>query len=177
VVELVAAPTTALASADLAELRALLDVAFAGAFDDDDWEHTVGGVHLVVREADVVIAHAAVVPRRLVAGTRELSTGYVEGVATRPDVRRRGHASRVLRAAASVVEGSYELGALSASVPALYVRLGWEPWRGPTYVSAPGGRIRTADDDDGVMVLRTVHTTDLDLTADLTCDWRPGDVW
>ena len=100
-VELVAAPTTALASADLAELRALLDVAFAGAFDDDDWEHTVGGVHLVVREADVVIAHAAVVPRRLVAGTRELSTGYVEGVATRPDVRRRGHASRVLRAAAA----------------------------------------------------------------------------
>jgi aminoglycoside 2'-N-acetyltransferase I len=83
----------------------------------------------------------------------------------------------VLRAAASVIAEGYELGALSATVPDLYARLGWERWRGPTYVGVPGGRLRTAEDDDGVMVLRTAHTPDLDVTADLTCDWRRGDVW
>jgi hypothetical protein len=67
-------------------------------------------------------------------------------------------------------------GALSADVPAL-CRLGWESWRGPTYVNAAAGRLRTADEDDGVVVLRTDRTGEIDLTIDLTCDWRSGHVW
>jgi aminoglycoside 2'-N-acetyltransferase I len=169
--------TDALADTELAEIRELLEAAFAGTFDETDWQHTVGGVHLLARREGALLAHAAVVPRRLVAGARPLSVGYVEGVATRPDVRRRGQASRVMRAAGQVIRDGHELGALSADVPELYSRLGWEPWRGRTYVDAPAGRVRTAEDDDGVMVLRTPRTADLDVTSDLICDWRPGDVW
>jgi aminoglycoside 2'-N-acetyltransferase I len=55
--------------------------------------------------------------------------------------------------------------------------LGWERWRGPTYVDTPWGRVRTADEDDGILVLRTEDTSALDPTVSLTCDWRQGDVW
>jgi aminoglycoside 2'-N-acetyltransferase I len=158
-------------------LRSLLDAAFDGRFTDEDWSHTVGGVHVLVRRGDLIVAHAAVVPRTLVAGQRSFSTGYVEGVATRADSRHRGHATEVMRAAGDVITRSYDLGALSTGVPELYTPLGWESWQGPTYVNSPTGRRRTKDEDDGVMVLRTGHTRTLDLTAELTCDWRTGDVW
>jgi aminoglycoside 2'-N-acetyltransferase I len=174
---MIVAPTQELSSGTLAEIRRVLELAFAGEFDSTDWEHTVGGVHVVACDDGLVVAHAAVVPRRLVAGERRLEAGYVEGVATRPDVRGRGHASRVMEAAGETIRTGYQLGALSTGVPALYTRLGWELWRGPTFVDAPEGRLRTPEDDGGVMVLRTPRTGELDLTADITCDWRSGDVW
>jgi aminoglycoside 2'-N-acetyltransferase I len=123
------------------------------------------------------VAHAAVVQRTLVAGDRPLSVGYVEGVATRRDSRHRGHATRAMRTVGSIIARDYDLGTLSTGVAELYTPLGWEPWRGPTYVQTPDGRMRTADEDDAVMVLRTNQTREIDLTAELTCDWRAGDVW
>jgi aminoglycoside 2'-N-acetyltransferase I len=126
-----------------------------------------------------VVTHAAVVERTLWAGGQPLSTGYVEGVATRPDRRRQGHASRAMRAAGRAIQERYQIGALSdgAEVPGFYERLGWERWQGPTFVASPDGPLRTAEDDESVMVLRTPATPNLDLAAALTCDWRPGDVW
>jgi aminoglycoside 2'-N-acetyltransferase I len=166
--------TDDLSGEELRRLRAVLNDAFDGSFTDDDWEHTVGGLHVLVQEDEVVVAHAAVVPRTLVAGPRTLSTGYVESVATRRDRRHHGHATRAMRSAGKIITRDHELGALSTGVPELYMPLGWVSWRG---VNAPDGRRRTADEDDGVMVLRTHSTRELDLTADLTCDWRAGDVW
>jgi len=67
--------------------------------------------------------------------------------------------------------------ALSASDDgvALYEARGWQLWRGPTSVLAPNGIERTPDDDGSVYVL--LGATALDLDGELTCDWRPGDVW
>jgi aminoglycoside 2'-N-acetyltransferase I len=169
--------TAELSPAELRAIRALLDAAFEGRFSDDDWHHALGGVHALVREADTPVAHASVVPRTLIAGDRPLAVGYVEGVATRPDRRRRGYANRAMEAIDGIIAADFDLGALSTGVPGLYARLGWESWRGPTYVDAPQGRLRTADEDDGIMVLRTARSSDLDLTSELVCDWRPGDVW
>jgi aminoglycoside 2'-N-acetyltransferase I len=83
-----------------------------------------------------------------------------------------------MREAGQIIQG-YQLGGLSdgSGFQGFYERLGWEHWQGPTLVAAPGGPVRTADDDDTVLVLRTPTTGDLDLTAPLTCDWRQGDVW
>jgi aminoglycoside 2'-N-acetyltransferase I len=177
--ELRSVVTTELSGAELEALRRLLDLAFEGRFAEDDWEHTVGGVHLLAVEESEVVAHAAVVARTLVAGGRPLHTGYVEGVATRPDRRRQGHAVLVMREANRVIRRGYQLGALSdgTGIPGFYRRLGWERWQGPTFVAAPDGPRRTATDDDSVMVLRTPATGDLDLAHSLVCDWRPGDVW
>ena len=65
----------------LTELRGLLDAAFADRFSDHDFEHCRGGTHLRVRHDGVLVAHAAVVPRRLRVGDAMLRCGYVEAVA------------------------------------------------------------------------------------------------
>jgi aminoglycoside 2'-N-acetyltransferase I len=76
-----------------------------------------------------------------------------------------------------VIRGGYQLGALSSSDRGrrLYTLRGWLPWRGPTSVLAPGGPIRTPDDDGSVFVFPLAAS--LDDTAGLACDWRDGEVW
>jgi aminoglycoside 2'-N-acetyltransferase I len=73
------AATGQLTGEELEALRRLLFEAFGGRFDERDWEHTLGGVHVLATDGGEVVAHGAVVPRRLVAGERALATGYVEG--------------------------------------------------------------------------------------------------
>ncbi|MFH8366589.1 GNAT family N-acetyltransferase [Streptomyces sp. NPDC018031] len=175
--ELVTAHTSALGAGTLAAIRKLLDDAFEGDFDDEDWDHTLGGMHALLWEGDLLVAHAALVQRRLLHGGRALRTGYVEGVATRADRRRRGFGTAVMGALDPVLRGGYELGALSAAdeAAALYRSLGWQCWQGPTSVLAPGGVERTEEDDDSTFVLPL--TAPVDLTGELVCDWRDGDVW
>jgi aminoglycoside 2'-N-acetyltransferase I len=76
-----------------------------------------------------------------------------------------------------VVRAAYELGALSAGEGAFgfYAARGWKPWQGPTSVLTPTGIVRTEEDDGSVHVLPV--TASLDLAAELTCDWREGEVW
>ena len=173
------ATTAELRDQELAALRGLVFGAFGGRFDEHDWEHTLGGVHVLAVEGGAVVAHGAVVPRVLETGGRELRTGYVEGVATRADRRGRGLATLAMREVGRVVEEGYELGALGdgSGIPGFYQRLGWETWQGPTWVAGPDGRVRTAEEDGSILVLRTPATGTLDPAGSLTCDWRAGDVW
>ena len=68
--------------------------------------------------------------------------------------------------------------ALSTSATAFYGRLGWERWRGPTYVRRGDGSLeRTEDEDDGIMVLRFGPSGEVDLTSPICCEDRPGDAW
>jgi aminoglycoside 2'-N-acetyltransferase I len=151
--------------------------AFAGDFDETDWEHALGGMHALIWHHGAIIAHAAVVQRRLLYRDSALRCGYVEGVAVREDFRGQGLVNALLDAVEQVVRGAYQLGALSSSIRArrLYASRGWLPWRGPTSVLAPTGPIRTPDDDGTVFVLPVGIS--LDTSADLMCDWRAGDVW
>jgi aminoglycoside 2'-N-acetyltransferase I len=163
--------------ATLAAARALLDGAFEGEFADHDWEHALGGIHALVWDGGELVGHASVIGRRLLYGGRALRAGYIEAVAVRAESRRRGHAAAMMIALEPFVRGAYDLGALSATEAsaALYERLGWERWQGPTSALTPGGVVRTEDDDDSVYVLQVDEA--LDLTAELTCDWRDGDLW
>jgi aminoglycoside 2'-N-acetyltransferase I len=173
------AATGELTPDELAALRAMVFEAFGGRFDEHDWEHTLGGTHVLVVDGGEPVAHGAVVSRLLVTGGRGLRTGYVEGVATRGDRRGRGLATLVMREVGRVIERGYELGALGdgSGIPGFYQRLGWETWQGPTWVAGPEGRERTAEEDGSILVLRTPATGALDPTASITCDWRSGDVW
>lgn len=154
-----------------------MDAAFEGDFGDDDWQHTIGGTHVLLWDGDALIAHASVIPRRLVFSGRPLRCGYVEGVAVRPDCQRRGHGARVMDEIERLIRDTYEVGALSASDAGFefYRVRGWQPWRGPTYVETPAGLERTEDDDGAVLVLPLLDP--LDLTGTIACDWREGDVW
>jgi len=155
----------------------LLIEAFHGDFSEDDWEHTLGGMHALICDHGALIAHAAVVLRRLLYRGAPLRAGYIEGVAVRQDRREQGLCTALMDGAEQVIRGAYQLGALSPSEQArqLYLKRGWIQWTGPTSVLGPAGPTRTPEDDGAVFVL-PVHVK-LDPTADLVCDWRSGEVW
>ena len=143
--------------------------------DDHDFEHCRGGTHLRVRHDDLLVAHAAVVPRRLRVGDAMLRCGYVEAVAVRPSHQGLGLGRAVMDAAGEVLHRGFVVGALSTGSPAFYERCGWRRWRGPTYVVDDGEWRRTPDEDDGVLVLEVAAV--LDLTAPIAVEWRAGDSW
>ena len=104
--------------------------------------------------------------------------GYVEAVAVLPTRHGTGLGTAVMRALGEVIAREFELGALSTGEWRFYEGLGWERWRGPTWVRHPHGRLeRSPDDDDSLMILRTPTSPPIDLFAPLTCDARPGDAW
>ena len=176
-VTLHAATSGALASSVLHDLRTLLDAAFEGDFTDEDWGHAIGGVHVWLTGSHGLISHGSLVERTLVSSGGTLRVGYVEAVATAAARRRHGHATTVMKHIGELIRQRYALGALSTGTHAFYETLGWERWRGPTFVDAPRGRERTPDDDGDVMILRTSRSPCLDLDGPLVCDWRLGDVW
>jgi aminoglycoside 2'-N-acetyltransferase I len=169
--------TDDLTEIELILLWALVREAFGGELSQEDWDHARGGLHVVLSEGDQLISHAAVVPRTMLAGGRPLSAGYVEAVATRPRWQKQGHGNEVMRAVGTIIAADFEMGALSTGQPEFYSRLGWEPWRGPTYAQTPTGRIRTSADDGSVMIMRTVRTYDLETHTPLVCEWRSGKLW
>ena len=171
--------TADLADSERNAIRRLLDDAFGGRFDDDDWEHTLGGLHVLLAEDGEIVGHAAVVARRLLHAGRAIRTGYVEALAVRSDRRRRGLADLAMTEAERVIRRAYDLGALSdgTGIPGFYNRRGWQTWTGPTYALGPDGPVRTADEDGSVLVRPTPTGPPLELHRPITCDWRPGDVW
>jgi aminoglycoside 2'-N-acetyltransferase I len=124
-----------------------------------------------------IVAHASVVERELHVDGRPLRTGYVEAVATAANRQGRGLGSVVMADVTTYVRERFELGALGTGRVSFYERLGWLPWKGPTFVRTAEGPRRTPEDDGYVLVLPTPTSPQLDLTAPLSCDWRPGDVW
>ncbi|OBK50333.1 GNAT family N-acetyltransferase [Mycobacterium sp. 1081908.1] len=158
-------------------VRQMVTAAFAGDFTADDWEHSLGGMHALIWQHGAIIAHAAVVQRRLLYRGDALRCGYVEGIAVREDFRGQGLVHALLDGAEQVIRGAYQVGAVSSTDLArgIYAARGWLPWRGPTSVLAPAGPTRTPDDDGAVFVLPV--EIGLDPTAGLMCDWRAGDVW
>ena len=171
------AHTGDLDAATLAAARALLEGVFRGDFGEHDWEHALGGMHALVWEGAEIVAHGAVVQRRLLHGGRALRAGYVEGVGVRADRRRRGYGDAVMEALERVIRAAYDLGALGATDEAvsLYEARGWRPWRGPTSALTPAGVVPTDEEAGSVYVLEA--SVPLDRSGELTCDWRDGDVW
>jgi aminoglycoside 2'-N-acetyltransferase I len=170
------AHTSQLETVVLAAARALLEEVFEGELDDHDWEHSLGGVHALAWDDGELVGHAAVVQRRLLHGGRALRTGYVEGVGVQAGHRRQGHASALMDELERVIRGAYELGALGATDEAIlfYEARGWQRWQGTTSALTPDGIVGTPD-DDSVYVFPV--SAPLDLSGELTCDWREGSAW
>ncbi|MFJ4685645.1 GNAT family N-acetyltransferase [Streptomyces sp. NPDC088789] len=185
------AHTCDLTPAELDAVRALLIDAFDGSFSDEDWDHTVGGMHALVRdERGLPIAHGSVVQRRVLCGGRWRRVGYVEGVAVRADARRRGLGGEVMAALESVIARAYDFGALSASDEGapLYSGRGWEVWGGRISGAGPRGVVHLPDEEGSTYVWglaqalsegRSEGLADAlsgALAEGLVFDWRDGDV-
>jgi aminoglycoside 2'-N-acetyltransferase I len=157
--------------------RELLDLVFEGDMTDHDWEHALGGIHTVVWHGDSIVGHASAIQRRLVHSGRALRTGYIEGVGVHPNRQRQGVGGHMMSALEHVIDTAYDIGALGASDEAVsfYTHRGWIRWQGPTSALMPSGVVRTPDEDDCIFVWPAGQA--LDITGELTCDWRDGDVW
>lgn len=165
----------------LRQLTALCEAAYEEPFDRA-WERVGPGIHVYLEGDGRALAHAMLVDRRISIGHEgdvALDVGYVEHVATQPDLQGQGYGSRVMREIGRIIGDEYVLGALATGSNAFYERLGWETWRGPTHVRMLDGQwIRSADEDGDVMVLRTTRTpAGLDLAGPIAVDWRPGEAW
>ncbi|GGS96282.1 GNAT family N-acetyltransferase [Streptomyces cinerochromogenes] len=167
------AHTADLGPAELRRVRALLDDAFDGDFSDADWDHGLGGMHVLVQDARGLAAHGALVMRRVRHAGRWLRTGYVEAVAVRADVRRTGLGGRVMAELERVIDRAYDLGALSASDEGalLYAARGWQRWPGQVHALSPDGVVRLPEEEGGVYLRGA-----LDPAGELVLDWRDGDV-
>jgi len=174
-------PTDALSPDEIDVIRALLDAAFWDEederFTEEDWEHSIGGLHVVLEIDGRIVSHASVVERELQVAGHPLRTGYVEAVATAPGFQGRGYGTRVMQLIGRAIDAGYELGALGTGEIGFYERLGWRVWQGPTSVRTAVGERRTPVEDGGIMVLLTGATPPIDLGAPISCEWRPGDVW
>jgi aminoglycoside 2'-N-acetyltransferase I len=177
VADLRTAHTADLDPGTLTAARDLLDEVFPGGVTEADWEHALGGVHALVWDGPVLIGHGSVIQRRLLYQDRALRAGYVEAVAVRVDRQGQGHGAAVMGALERVLRGAYDLGALGSSEAGagFYAARGWQLWRGPASALTPAG-IRPTPDEDGCLYVFELAVP-LDLDAELTCDWRDGDVW
>lgn len=170
------AKTSELDAETLERLRRLNEDAHGHPFVED-WEHALGGTHFIIEHDGELLSHGSVVERILETRGVQLRTGYVEAVATAPAAQRHGLASRIMQAVTKHVVAEYDFGALSTGQRNFYERFGWERWLGPTNVRTEQGLQRTADEDGGILFLRTPRTPRLDLNEPISCDWRAGDVW
>ncbi|WP_181793736.1 GNAT family N-acetyltransferase [Streptomyces sp. WELS2] len=171
------AHTADLQPAELRETRELLDHAFDGDFSEDDWEHGLGGMHVLIRDDRGLAACAALVMRRVRHRGRWLRTGYVEGVAVRADVRRTGLGGRMMAELERMIGRAYDLGALSASDEGalLYTARGWQRWPGQVHALSPQGVVRLPD-EEGDMFVWPGLAGPLETAGELVFDWRDGDV-
>jgi aminoglycoside 2'-N-acetyltransferase I len=177
VAELCTAHTADLDPAVVKAARGLLDEAFHGEVTEADWEHALGGIHALVWDGPVLIGHGSVIQRRLLHQGRALRAGYVEAVAVRPGRQRQGHGATLMGALERVLRGAYDLGALGSTEEGagFYTARGWKLWQGSSSALTPAG-IRPTPDEDGCLYVFELAVP-LDLSGELTCDWRDGDVW
>jgi aminoglycoside 2'-N-acetyltransferase I len=165
----------------LAEVNALCETAFEEPFAG--FIERVGpGLHVVTQVDGQVVAHAMVIDRPLYLGHEAdvaIDAGYVEAVATRPDMQGQGHGAATMRRVGEILAEEYAVGALATGSNGFYERLGWETWTGPTSVRMPDGeRVRSPSEDGHIMILRTPRTpSDLRVDAPICVDWRPEEPW
>jgi aminoglycoside 2'-N-acetyltransferase I len=150
------------------------------AYGEDLAEHfgSIGpGVHVLLRDEGSLVSHAMWVTRWLqVDGGPLLRTAYVEMVATHPDYRKLGLASRVMRRAVAEIPAEFQIAALAPATIRLYERLGWRSWLGPLSVRMPDGDV-LATPDEVVMVYELAGRPPLDIRRPLSIEWRPGEIW
>lgn len=133
-------------------------------------------VHLLGRLRGALVSHALWVERWLqVDDGPLLRTAFVEAVVTDEGYRGRGFAAALMKRLVAALDG-YQLAALGPGVPQLYAKLGWERWQGPLAVRTEGG-IELSPADEVTMIYRLPDSPPLDVSRQLSVEWRPGDIW
>lgn len=157
-------------------LRELLDDSFEGDFSPEDWEHTCGGIRFLGYLGDQLLAHGAVVSRSIqVDGIRTLM-GYVEGVAVDPRNWRNGYGTQLLSEITRHCRSEFQLSMLSTGDKEFYRRHGWLDFEGESYILQEGVKVRSEDEDEGLMFLLGLQYQEVH-PKEVVCESRTGDSW
>ena len=157
-------------------IRLLMNAAFEEDFSDADDNHCNGGVRVIAIDDDQIIGHAALISRTITIAGAPYRTGYVEGVVVWPARQRQGIGRQIMRQITDMAAHDYVISMLSTGEHDFYTKFGWERFVGESYVDDHGTITRTADEDEGLMVLtKLTHLNQSDVA--FVCDWRTGDVW
>lgn len=169
--------TAALHDDEKGAMRELLDSCFDGEFADTDWDHALGGMHVLALDEEQLVGHGCVVQRSMLMGDQPLRCGYIEAIAVDELRRGEGIGNNITAWVTEFVRQAYDFGALGATDLGrpIYTKNSWQEWRGELAVMSPDGLVAQGDDRGSVMVLECAKPLDLD--ARLACDWRIGDVW
>ena len=157
-------------------IRNLLKGAFEGDFSTEDWEHTFGGIRFLGYFEDELIAHGAVVPRKINIDGQLSRVGYVEGIAVAPTHWRRGFGSFLMEEISKTCRSDFEISMLSTDRKVFYKKHGWLDFEGSSYVAKDGAVIRTVDEDEGLMYLPGVSRDEAG-PKKIICESRNGDAW
>lgn len=157
-------------------LRYLLDLAFEGDFSIEDWEHTHGGARLIGTLEEKVIAHGAVVPRRMWLDEKEVIVGYVEAIAVAPQHWRNGHGSRLMEAITRHCDENFSFAMLSTGEKEFYRKFGWRDFPGSSQILIEGKVTSSADEDEGLMYLSS-RSIAISSASVILCEARSGDAW
>jgi hypothetical protein len=75
-----------------------------------------------------------------------------------------------------MAQRNFDIAMLSTGEIDFYAKFGWQRFVGQSFVDDHGTIIRTADEDEGLMLLTSLHHLNQPGVA-WVCDWRTGDVW
>lgn len=160
----------------VSSLRELMAKAFEDDFSDDDWKNTFGGMRFFGYLEDRLIAHGAVVPRKMHIDGENVDVGYVEAIAVEPKHWRKGYGSLLLADITSFCKSEFSLSMLSTDETDFYSKSGWRVFQGMSYVLQDGKEFRTEDEDDGLMFILG-DEPGLKEPHKAVCNSRSGDAW
>ena len=157
-------------------IRALLNTAFDQEFSDEDNDHACGGTRIIAVDGDQIVGHAALVDRTITIAGTPYTVGYVEGVAVMPSHQGHGIGAQIMRQITDMAQRDFVISMLSTGEYDFYAKFSWQRFVGMSYVDNHGTIERTADEDEGLMVLTALTHLNQPGVA-WVCDWRSGDVW
>ena len=157
-------------------IRSLLELAYDGDFSSEDWEHTFGGQYFIGLLDNIIVAHGSVVPRNMLINGQEITVGYVEAIAVLPAYWRQGFGTQLMTQITQFCHNNYELSILSTDEKQFYEKLGWRQFLGESFVRNGESEVRTAEEDDGLMLLSRDHCGTSEIRRAI-CQPRIGDDW
>lgn len=169
--------TSQLISSEKETLFGLLVEGFSSDFTYDDFQHTLGGMHVIAYDQQKMVGHVAIVQRNMAINDDPISVGYVEAMVVEENYRRQGIGASLMQHTNEIISACYQLGLLSASEEGqkLYRSVGWKVWKGALFEQQQRHYIRSIEEEGGVMAW-SAHDN-IDFTASLYCDFRGGDQW
>ncbi|HGV3503387.1 TPA: GNAT family N-acetyltransferase [Providencia stuartii] len=155
----------------------MLFVGFEGDFTRDDFEHALGGMHVLAYDQHRIVGHVAIIQRHMAINDKPISVGYVEAMAVLESYRRQGIGRELMSMTNTIIGNCYQLGLLSASDEGfhLYQSLGWKVWKGSLFELRQGAYVRSEGEEGGVMGWSRDNS--IEFTESLYCDFRGGDQW